>query len=390
MKKNYNIIVVIWQALFKTHLDKKPTILVCPLDWGIGHASRCVPIIHELIRQQAHVLIGASKRPLAFLKREFPELEFIDFPGHPISYPANGKAMGRKMFSQMPSLIQAIRKEHHFLEQLIGSYKLDGVISDNRYGLYSKRVPTVFMSHQIFIQTPHHLQFLKPILLWINFSYIKRFDEYWVPDVNTGENLSGNLSHQKPLPGNGFFIGPLSRFANTPLDEPLKKPAEKTYDVLIMLSGPEPQRTILEELLLKQIDTTRTKVALIQGKPEISQHSTKDSNPAIFSHLDTPSLRKLILNSKVVISRSGYSTLMDLVALKKQAVFIPTPGQTEQEYLANYHEDKKHFYFSPQHNFNLEDALEKVQQYRGIPMELEIGELKLRVRTFLERIKRNN
>ena len=335
------------------------------------------------------MIIGVSNGPLAFLKGEFPELEFIDFPGHPISYPVNGKTMGRKMVSQIPSLFKAIQKEHHFLVQLIDSYKLDGVISDNRYGLYSKKVPTVFMNNSVFIKTPQRLQFLSPLLFRINFSYIKRFDEYWVPDVNTAENLSGDLSHQQPLPGNGYFIGPLSRFAITPQNEPLKNPAETTYDVLIMLSGPEPQRTIMEELLLKQIKTLKLKAAILQGKPENTPSAPKDSNPAIYPHLNTPSLTKLILNSKVIISRSGYSTLMDLVALNKQAIFIPTPGQTEQEYLAAYHKNKGHFYFTPQTNFNLEDALDKVQQYRGIPKELKTGELKLRVRTFLERIKQN-
>lgn len=371
-------------------MDRNPNILVCPLDWGIGHATRCVPIIHELISQGAQVIIGASGRPLAFLKYEFPGIEFIDFPGHSVSYPSHGKGMVFTMMRQFPDLLKATKKEQRTLNKLIEEYELDGIISDNRFGLHTNKIPCVFMSHQVFIKTHAHLSILEPLLLRLNLNYIKRFTEYWVPDYGDEPSVSGDLSHKKPLPGNGHFIGPLSRFAHLETAEKVNLPQNDfEYDVLVMLSGPEPQRSILEEKITKQLEKSKLHAAIIQGKPEAKDRSQGKSNPEIFSHLDTQTLYEKIKNSKVIICRSGYSTLMDLIVLGKKAILVPTPGQTEQEYLARYHMDKGRYCSVAQEKFDLDKALALVEDYSGFKLQFNSEALNVRIKHFLEMVKTN-
>ncbi|OQX80049.1 MAG: hypothetical protein B6D61_02530, partial [Bacteroidetes bacterium 4484_249] len=313
-------------------MQKKPNILVCPLDWGIGHATRCVPVINELLIQNANVIIGADNRPLAFLKQEFPNLQFIKFSGYKFSYPEKG-SMALKMALSAPNFLFEIKKENKVLDKLIDKYNIDAVISDNRFGLYTKRIPCVFMTHQIMIKSSSGLKFLEPLLYRINKSFISKYSECWIPDFADELNLSGDLAHKKPLPRNSFYIGPLSRFKNS-ISENLRNKKTKgfAYDFLVMLSGPEPQRTILEKRITKQLDKSELKGAIVSGKPETDEKHTLNENTEVYSHLETSKLKQLIIDSEIIISRPGYSTIMDLAVLGKKAIFIPTPGQTEQEY----------------------------------------------------------
>ena len=247
-------------------MKHKPNILVCPLDWGIGHATRCVPIINELNAQNSNVILGASGRSLSFLKKEYPNLQIIDFPGYKFSYPDKGN-MALKMALQAPAILKGIKEEHKVLKKIIQDFAIDAVISDNRYGLYSNSIPSVFMTHQVFIQTPSQLNFLNPILLIKNQGFIHKFDECWIPDFQGDQNLSGDLSHKKSLPDNYHFIGPLSRFS---LNRETK-PTEYKYKILVMLSGPEPQRTVLENLLVDQLSSLKIKCAVVLGKTELKE-----------------------------------------------------------------------------------------------------------------------
>lgn len=356
-----------------SRLKKRPNILICPLDWGIGHATRCIPIINELIQQNSNVIIGADNQPLELLKQEFPDLQFERFPGYQFSYPSNDK-MALKMAKQTPAILAGIRSENKFLKELINKLNIDAVISDNRFGLYNTDIPSVFITHQINIQVPSKLKYIEPILYQINKSFIKKYNECWIPDWENGFTLSGDLSHERQKLSNVYFIGPQSRFGG---DEQIQNTNIYTNDFIVIISGPEPQRSIFENLVLEQVIALNKRGIVVLGKPEMAESNYKiGKNVSIYSHLGSKALEEAIINSKIVICRSGYSSVMDLVALEKKAVFVPTPGQTEQEYLADYFSTKGKFLSMVQHDIDLQVALEKVDDYPGykrayVPLELK-------------------
>lgn len=363
-------------------MKDKPNILVCPLDWGIGHATRCVPVIKELLSQNTNVIIGADGRPLAFLKQEFPTLQYIEFPGYKFSYPEKG-SMAIKMAKQAPGIIKGIKEEKQFLEEIIQKNNINAVISDNRYGLSTDKIPSIFITHQMRIKVPSYLRLLEPNLYKRNLSYISKFKECWIPDFETEPNLSGDLSHKDPLPTNCYYVDPLSRFINK---EVLEK-TEYKYDILALLSGPEPQRTILEKKIIKDLKNTKLKSIVICGKPEVDEVQKINNNITLISHLESKKLREVIDESKLIISRPGYSTVMDLVALGKKAIFIPTPGQTEQEYLATFHLKKGHFYKMSQSNFDLQKALDESKDFYGFELKFDSSMLKVRISKLLASLK---
>jgi uncharacterized protein (TIGR00661 family) len=327
-------------------VNSKKRILVAPLDWGLGHASRCVPIAKTLEKEGFEVVFAASGRPLELLIQEFPKNDFIKLEGYNISYPKNGQ-MALSMLSQLFKIWKGIHQEHKQLQQIIDDYNIDGIISDNRYGLYSKKVPCVFITHQLQIQSPIFSESLQKI----NFKYIQKFDECWVPDSDT-HMLSGQLSTANYSPFKCQYIGTLSRF------ESLEK--TENLDVLAIVSGPEPQRSMFEELLKKQLIASKLKAVLVLGKTEENKEE-EIGNLRVISHLNAKSLNQQMINANVVISRSGYSTVMDIAKLHKKAIFVPTPGQTEQLYLAKYFYDKNRAFAMHQKELDIQYALEKVE-----------------------------
>ncbi len=333
------------------------------MDWGLGHATRIVPVIELLKKKDVRIILGADNRPLDFLKQRYPELEVVKFPGYVPHYPAKG-AMAIKMISEMPEMIKQADKAHLFLEKLIDEKNINLVISDNRYELWSSKVKTVFVTHQLNIQMPKYGRVARPALRQMIYSYIKKHDELWIPDFEGEPNLSGALSHIDNYPlENYHFIGPLSRFQ-------FVKPEHisKEIDLLIMLSGPEPQRTILEVKLKDQAFRSGLKTVILQGRTE-DKHHVKMENVEIFSHLPDEEFAGYIDAAKTIVCRPGYSSLMDLVWFGKRAVFIPTPGQTEQEFLAESLKQKGLYFYQNQKEFDLQKALSLAESYPGFTLK---------------------
>ena len=327
-------------------MNSKKRILIAPLDWGLGHASRCIPIARVLEKEGFEVVFATSGRPLELLIQEFPKNDFIKLEGYNITYPKNGQ-MAVSMLSQLFKIWKSIRQEHIQLQQIIDDYNIDGVISDNRYGLFSKKVPCVFVTHQLKIQSP----IFSEILQKINFKYIQKFNECWVPDSDT-HSLSGQLSNANNTPFKCRYVGALSRFKKVRKTEDL--------DILAIISGPEPQRSIFEELLKKQLIDSKLKAVLVLGKTEENKED-EIGNLKVVSHLTAKSLNQQMVNANVVISRSGYSTIMDIAKLHKKAIFVPTPGQTEQLYLAKYFYDKNVAFAMHQKELDIQHAFQKVE-----------------------------
>jgi uncharacterized protein (TIGR00661 family) len=330
-------------------VNSKKNILVCPLDWGLGHATRCVPIINELLSLNYNVIIGADKNPLAFLQQEFPQLKSIIIPGYEVTYDEKGSFL--KLLSEGIQFNKFIKKEHKFIDTIIEQNNIDIVISDNRYGLWNDKVKSIIITHQLYPKTPFGTKIAHQKIEKL----VANFDTCWIPDVGEDNNLSGDLSHLKPFKQAYQFIGVLSRFKKQP-------ETEKEYDVIAIISGPEPQRTIFEEMIYDQMRRIDINCVMVCGNLNEEENIISDGIK-VFNHLPTEELQEYIQKSKVVICRSGYSSIMDLVTLNKQAILVPTPGQTEQEYLAEYHFNKNNFYTQKQKDFNLKNGLVEVEKY---------------------------
>lgn len=328
-------------------------VLVAPLEWGLGHATRCIPIIKELINQKCEVFIAAEGATYSLLKQEFPALTFLPLMGYRMKYSRKRYFLPLKILAQFPKLIFTIYKEHQWLKKMVKKYKIDAVISDNRFGLYHSKIPSVYITHQLLIKTGN--VFTEKIAKRIHFYFINKYDECWIPDFEIN-GLAGKLSHPKKLPKKIKYLGGLSRFElNT---------AEKKYDILISISGPEPQRTIFEDKILSNLPSYSGKVLLIRGLPGSSEE-LKFENPLveIKNHLSAKVLNEAILQSGMIISRCGYTTIMDLIRLQKKAILIPTPGQTEQEYLARFLMENKIFYTISQKDFVLQNTLQQAHVF---------------------------
>lgn len=356
--------------------------LICPLDWGIGHATRCVPVISKLSELGYDVVVAASSRPLEFIRKEYPDISVIDFPGVNISYPENNE-MAIKMFMFLPKLIYGIWREHRALKKIALQSGATLIISDNRYGCWHPEIPSVFITHQLNIQVPGKLMFGQRFLNSINYWFINKYKKCWIPDFEPHRGLAGALSHPVKLPLNAHYIGILSRFSK-PID-PFAGYMQPDFDLLVMLSGPEPQRTILEEKILRQLISINMQVAIVRGMPESDEAYVLDDRAHVFAHLDSTNLHELINRSALVICRSGYSSIMDIVTLGKRAIFIPTPGQTEQEYLARYLMEKKIYFSMDQNDFDLIYAIEMSKNFPGMVMKNNYKDLEEQIRGVMDK-----
>lgn len=331
----------------------KKRILVAPLNWGLGHATRSIPIIKALIQQGFVPVIASDGEALSLLKKEFPHLEAIELPSYKITYPKKGLFFKLNILKGSPKMFKAIRAEKKAVKYIIETCRIDGIISDNRLGIYSKKVPSVFITHQ--------LQVLSGNTTWLSTKlhqiFIKRFDECWVPDYQGEFNLSGILGHLKFHEIPTKYIGPLSRFH--------KIDTEMKYDVMVLLSGPEPQRTILEEKLFKAFENYKGSVLFVKGIVENEQKCTKMNNMVIYNFMTSELLGKAINESALIVSRSGYTTIMDLAKLNKKAFFIPTPGQFEQEYLAKRLTEQSIVPSCHQDDFTV-NSLNNIEHYTGL------------------------
>ncbi|MBR5822817.1 MAG: hypothetical protein IKY67_01580 [Paludibacteraceae bacterium] len=353
-------------------------VLVAPLDWGLGHATRCVPIIERLLAEGYEVVIAADGYPLRFLRREFPHLDWVKFEGLKVEY-ADGQSQVGAMLRQLPRFLRDIWREHKRLKEIVRMYDIDMVVSDNRFGLWCRGVYSVYMTHQLMVKMPRGLEWMEWAVWRFHRWFIKHYDECWVPDIEGDGNLSGDLSHKYPLLKNTKFIGVLSRFSSEKVEwEDVRVEAEalglqQRYDVVAVLSGPEPHRSNLEQEITDnrlqiiegqqstvnsqqtitpseqssrppktggqyKIVNSQQSLLIVQGLPEddlrLAEH--RDGVDYI-PHLPTRLLQWYMQEAEEIVCRSGYSSIMDLHTIGRKAHLIPTPGQTEQEYLKIIH-----------------------------------------------------
>jgi predicted glycosyltransferase len=325
-------------------------VLVAPLDWGLGHATRCIPLIRRLLRDGHQLFLAGSGPSGQLLRSEFPDLPYSEIPSHSVRYARSGRGFFWMILKQIPALNEQIRSEKKWLQDFITTQPIDQIISDNRYGLHHHGTQNILITHQLGLRSGIG-SWADQVLQWMLTQLLKHFHEIWVPDHEGEPNLSGELGHPKykpPVPVK--YIGPLSRFTQTNRSCIPKK-------ITVVLSGPEPQRTLLEEKCLRELNDWDGPVTIVRGLPNGSNTLQAPAHWKISDHLSIDALEQEIEEAEHFIARCGYSTLMDLAVLKKQAILIPTPGQPEQEYLASRMKERSQYVIIDQQQ-DLREAVE--------------------------------
>lgn len=336
-------------------LQHAKRIIVCPLNWGLGHATRSSKIIDQLIAHGFDVHLASSGISLEWLRDRYPNLQYHELPDYKVTYQQNGSFIA-KIALQIPRVVKTIRKERTELRKLHLKYNFDGVISDNRFGCYLKSVPSIFITHQVRVRTP----IAQKMVRRVNYKYIRRFDHVWIPDVEK-VNLAGKLSKYKSGLPEFDYIGVLSAF--DPDEKPLKEP---TYEFTALISGPEPQRTAIENEVYREFSRSKVRSMIIRGTNTPTNNKETDA-VSIRNRLSSSEVQKIVNTSKVIIFRAGYSSVMDLSVHGKKIISIPTPGQTEQEYLAKRMEKLGYGPRFKQGSFSLDKARKKLMVFTGIP-----------------------
>ncbi len=335
-------------------ITNKKTILIAPLNWGLGHAARCIPIINALLEQQYKPILATDGAALALLKKEFPTLEILELPSYQIEYSKKGENLKWQLLKNSLKTVKAIQQEKKIIKNWIEKYNINGIISDNRFGVFSNRIPSVYITHQLNVLSGNTTWLTSKI----HQNIIKKYTEGWIPDMEGTPNLTGELGHLEKTNLNLKYIGPLSRLQ--------KKEIDKKYDLMVLLSGPEPQRGILEEKLKIEILNFSGQTIFIKGVVEKNQIKEHVYNVTYYNFMSSSELEQAFNESEMVLCRSGYTTVMDLVKLRKKAFFIPTPGQYEQEYLAEKYKAEGLAPYAIQDDFTMEN-IKEIDNYRGLP-----------------------
>jgi len=338
-------------------------------------------LIKQFLANGCEVIIAGETTVTLLLEHEFQQLTFIPLRGYRIRYSKKRAWLPLTILAQIPGIILSIYREHKWIKKVVKKYAINAIIADNRFGLCHPGISSVYITHQLLIKTG--INFTEKIIQKIHFWFIKKYTRCWVPDFEGNNNAAGELSHPLNYPSNVEYIGCLTRFEK-------KENLPKMYDLLILISGPEPQRTIFEKLILYQLQFYIGKAMLVRGlpgtieKPENKPTLTEGSSQLVLkNHLTAPELNMAIQQSQMVISRSGYTTIMDLMKLQQSAILVPTPGQTEQEYLAGHLLKQHFFYTAAQSGFVLNDVLKKVDDFDFATPSFDMEQYKKVVREFV-------
>ena len=352
-------------------------VLVAPLDWGLGHATRCVPVIREFMRAGAEVELAVVKANANFFRENFPELRQRLAPSYNIVYPKHGYNMALWLLKNSMHLNSVMRYEHHFAEEMVDRHGYDVLFSDNRFAFYSKHAYSIYMTHQRRIAFPRSFAAFERVGVMWHANIMRKFDEVWVPDMEIFPGYAGSLSHSGATPGNKplRYVGPLSRFSETTLpfirgkytpipanvdlerdvdmmsvsefmarsasvewnvaDATFDAERPKHYKVVAIVSGVEPARTQFELQLREALLKIPGRHMIILGKPSAGYKTWTEGNIEFHTHLATPEFADAVRSADYVVSRGGYSTVMDMAELGAKCIFVPTPGQFEQIVLAH-------------------------------------------------------
>lgn len=334
-------------------------ILVAPLDWGLGHTTRCVPVILHLLHCGHRVLFAGNEQQRAYMQATLPQLPSVHLQGYNISYAKQGNMFMAAIAGQVPKVMRAIGQENDWLKKIVAEHHIDAVISDNRYGLHHAAIPCAIMTHQLQVMSGMG-GWVDNMLRKLHYHYLQKFNACWVVDVPDAPGLAGTLSHPATLPHNATYIGLLSQL-------PISNSDSEAY-LLVLLSGPEPQRTLLSQQLWAQLQSYKGQLVFAEGNADANIPAHIPAHIQHYPILTKDNLETILQGAAMVICRSGYSTIMDLVKLQKKAILIPTPGQTEQEYLAKQLQQQDIYPYLSQKDFEIDKAMAIAAQFPYQPL----------------------
>jgi hypothetical protein len=338
---------------------KQTRVCISPLDWGLGHATRCIPLIKAFQSLGYKVFIASDGNQAILLKQAFPEVEFLSIRGYQVHYTKNKQFLFFALLLQLPKIIYCVVHEQRWLKKIQRQYEFDLIVSDNRFGFFQKKIPSVFITHQLNLQTPY--KWTSALYQRILYNWLKNFDCCWIPDIQAAPGLSGDLAHPKKMPTTPYwYMGLLSRIENIETKEPINENNE--IEFLGIVSGPEPQRSIFEKQLWEQGNSLGKKFVVVAGIPNNPSYNKSSSFGSLYHHLSVEELVQKIQVAKFIICRGGYTSLMELAAFNKSLILVPTPGQTEQIYLAKHWVNNNWANSVDAAGFDLKNVLENAKQ----------------------------
>ncbi|HOZ29855.1 MAG TPA: glycosyltransferase [Bacteroidales bacterium] len=312
------------------YVEKSKNILICPLNWGLGHACRIIPIIEYCIETDKTIIIASNGSSFKLLKQRFPSLIQEYIPSPILNY-AKKQSIGFRFYCSFLLLFLNIYRERKYVKNIIKKYAIDTIISDNRPGIFSRKVKSIYITHQVNVFNSAKKGYLSGILTKLHLRIIKKYTYCFVPDY-PDNSIAGRLS-ENTTGLELVYLGPLSRFSKMENNIP----DEIThYNIVCIVSGPEPQRTVFEELLITKFKNTKHNVLILRGLPDNENFKTQIGSIDLLNHCNDSTLFSYLKLSEFIICRSGYSSIMDLITIGKNAILVPTPGQPEQEYLGQY------------------------------------------------------
>ena len=347
---------------------KKPSVCISPLDWGLGHATRCISLIKAFESLDYQIYIATEGYQETILKEAIPTATFLNLKGYRIKYAKKGFLLPLVLLIQLPKIIIKVIGEYYWLQQAQKSYQFDLIISDNRFGFFHPSVSSVFITHQLNLQTPY--TWSTNLFQKIQYAWLKNFSACWIPDIDGENNLSGVLANPTKKPTTRlWYMGCLSRLIQEKNVEAISNSNKNIF--LGIISGPEPQRTLLEELLWESGNALNLKFTLVAGTPLNSKACKKTNFSIMYPHLSGEDLVKQIQDAAYIICRGGYTTLMELIPFRKKLILIPTPGQTEQIYIATLWQKNGWAICYDQNTFNLKNALKQANDFNFIEAPFE-------------------
>lgn len=357
---------------------EKPHVVIALLDWGLGHTTRSIPIIRHLMEIKCNVIVACNSNQKALLVKEFPDLSFENLEGYNIRYASKAWLTVLYIIFQVPKILTKINRENKWLHQYSQQHPVHFIISDNRYGFRSHKIPSIFITHQLSIKSGV-AGWIDKIIQKLNNRYINRFAECWVPDYAQSTNLAGQLSRiNDSIKIPTRYIGALSRF------NLCQQQQTNDLPITIVLSGPEPQRSIFEKLILNDIGNIDQSFVLIRGLPIATDKLQTPANTTVINHLTAHQLNQQLCNSSFVISRSGYTSIMDYMKLGLRSILVPTPGQAEQEYLAEHLSQSSLALTVKQHEFSLKKVLGEAARFPYRHADWNMEEYKAVIEDYLK------
>ena len=323
----------------------KGKILVAVLNWGLGHATRSIPLIQELQHFDFQPIIGSDGKALDFLREEFPDIKYFELTSLQFSYSKNSALNQIYLLSQSIIWNNQLKNDKFQIEKIHQQENLFGIISDSRPYCYHENIPSIYLTHQLQVKSGA----FSGIATAAHRRLIKQFDECWVPDFEQPNAFCGEMSQWRNAPLTIRHIGILSDLHN--------QQTNQKYDYAGIISGAEPERTKLVQQLIESFSHLEGKKIIIAGSKETNDRLIS-TDFEIKGLVNRAEVQHIINSANKIVARGGYSTVMDLLHLRQSALLIPTPGQTEQLYITQHLKRLKFFDVVSQDKLSVERILQ--------------------------------